>query len=144
VIISSHIDSAVAAERQADLVARASRRGPREAGRLARLFGRAEADVGAAGGEVTIRRASERDAGVVQRLAVLDGKRAPAGPFLIAEVDGRPQAALAVSDRVALADPFEPTAHLVSLLELRARQLEQAGALAPEGAREAWEPRFAA
>jgi hypothetical protein len=42
---------------------------------------------------------------------------------LIAELDGRLLAALALSDGRVVADPFHPTADLIDLLRARANQL---------------------
>jgi hypothetical protein len=72
---------------------------------------------------VTIRPAFPDDAGAVARLAALDSARVPAGPLLLAEVDGAIWAALALDGGRAIADPFRPTAALVELLRGRAAQL---------------------
>jgi hypothetical protein len=61
----------------------------------------------------------------VRRLAALDERPVPAGPVLLADVDGRPRAALAFADGQAIADPFFPSAELVALLRLRAVQLRR-------------------
>jgi hypothetical protein len=74
---------------------------------------------------VTIRPAFPDDAAAVARLAALDSARLPAGPLLIAEVDGVPWAALTLHGGRAIADPFRPTAALVELLRRRAEQLTQ-------------------
>lgn len=73
--------------------------------------------------DIVIRRADASDARALHRLAALDEAPAPhAGPeVLVAEVAGRIVAAVD-GDR-AIADPFEPTAPLVDLLRLRARQV---------------------
>ena len=60
---------------------------------------------------------------VLERLARFDGRPTPRGPHVIAEVDGQVVAALPLGPGEPLADPFRPTAHLMPLLELRARQL---------------------
>lgn len=73
---------------------------------------------------VTIRSATGADRGVVERLAQLDSSPAPAGPYLIAERAGRPLAAYSLRDRRVIADPFQRTADVVALLEVRARQLD--------------------
>ena len=65
---------------------------------------------------VVLRHATASDLGTLAELAELDSMRLPAGPFLLAEVDGRAVAALSLSDGLALADPFLPTAELVGLL----------------------------
>jgi hypothetical protein len=59
----------------------------------------------------------------LERLAMLEGRPAPAGRFVLAEVDGTVVAAKSLLSGAVLADPFEPTAHLLPLLELRAAQL---------------------
>jgi hypothetical protein len=73
--------------------------------------------------DIVIRRADASDARALSRLAALDTAPAPlAGPdVLIAEVSGHVVAA--VADGQAIADPFQPTAGLVELLHMRARQL---------------------
>ena len=65
---------------------------------------------------VTLRNATAADEQQLRDLAALDSRRLPAGPFLVAEVGGRPHAALSLSDGSAIADPFERTAELVELL----------------------------
>jgi hypothetical protein len=77
----------------------------------------------AAGDDVVIRRGNGRDAKRLKRLAQLDSARVPAGPTLVAELDGMLVAALPLSGGAPLADPFAPTAPLVKLLELRRTQL---------------------
>jgi hypothetical protein len=42
------------------------------------------------------------------------------GPVLIAEVDGRPAAALSVADGRAVTNPFQPNARLLAHLRMRA------------------------
>jgi hypothetical protein len=77
----------------------------------------------AIGDDVVIRRAKRADAGRLQRLAQLDSGRAPAGPALVAELDGVLVAAVPLHDGRPLADPFVPSAAVVKLLELRRAQL---------------------
>ena len=76
-------------------------------------------------GDVTIRlaRTTERS---IKQLAELDGRVLPQGPSLVAEVDGRPIAALALADATAVADPMRPSAPFVELLRVRARQIAAA------------------
>ena len=71
---------------------------------------------------LTMRLAADTDAdrAAVARLAALDSTDVPASPVLVAEVDGEPQAALSLRDGSVAADPFSPTAQLVSLLRLHA------------------------
>jgi hypothetical protein len=79
-------------------------------------------------GSLTIRRAGAADRHSLTVLAALDSAPVPGGDALVAERDGRLVAALPVAGGRALADPFEPTAEVLSLLELRARQLRPADA----------------
>jgi hypothetical protein len=72
---------------------------------------------------VTIRRTTPDDWTSLERLADLEGRPAPSGAALVAEVDERILAARWIGDDVTLADPFLPTAELVSLLDARARHL---------------------
>jgi hypothetical protein len=80
--------------------------------------------------QVVVRHATAADSAALARLAALDSAQAPRGPALIAESGGRPLAALPLGSGRPIADPFEPTAELVALLELRADQL-RAGDPAP-------------
>jgi hypothetical protein len=91
---------------------------------------------------VAIRAAGPDDAAALSTLAQIDS--APlaaerlrrlavdpaAGTVLVADVDGRPLAALDVDRDTAVADPFEPTASLVAMLRVRARQLAGTGSSA--------------
>ena len=97
--------------------------------------------------DVVIRMAQPADAGVIARIAALDGDERSAaalerdgrlghsaGPVLVAEVDGTPLAAFDVGAGPTWADPFAHTADLVRLLLLRADQLaiaRQTGGRAP-------------
>jgi hypothetical protein len=75
---------------------------------------------------LTIRHAGTADLGALAHLAALDSATAPEGPALIAESGGRIVAAVPFAGGRAIADPFEPTAEVLALLELRARQLSEA------------------
>jgi hypothetical protein len=75
---------------------------------------------------VTVRRARPGDGPALARLSEVDGRRLDPGPVLLAEVAGRPLAARSLTNGSAIADPFQPTAHLVELLELRSAHLRQA------------------
>lgn len=75
---------------------------------------------------LVIRPARQDDSLALRRLALIDDQRPLTGPALIAEVDGEARAALSLSDRRAIADPFHRTADLVSLLEVRASLLREA------------------
>jgi len=74
---------------------------------------------------VTVRHARAEDAGALERLAALDSAHAPGGPLLVAESDAGIVAALPVGSGRPIADPFEPTAEVLALLELRATQLRE-------------------
>ena len=65
---------------------------------------------------------STGDSEDVWRLALLDDRRAPAGPAPLAYVDGELRAAVGLVDGQAIADPFHPTAELVEMLRFQARQ----------------------
>jgi hypothetical protein len=75
---------------------------------------------------VTVRQSHTADERALARLAALDSSSPPRGPALIAEADSRMLAALPLGSGRAIADPFEPTAELVTLLELRRSQIEAA------------------
>jgi hypothetical protein len=70
--------------------------------------------------EITIRPAYADDNQAVVRLATLDSARVPAGPLLLAEVDGELRAALATDDGTVIADPFSRTVELIALLRKHA------------------------
>ena len=73
-----------------------------------------------------VRRSTPGDAAALARLAGLDSTTSPRGPVLIAEADSRVLAALPLGSGRPIADPFQPTAELVALLELRRAQIESA------------------
>ena len=85
--------------------------------------------------DITVRRSVSGDSSELERLAALDSARPPTGPALVAEADSRMLAALPLGSGRPIADPFEPTAAIVALLELRAAQM----AAAPE--RRGWTER---
>ena len=72
---------------------------------------------------ISIRPATTDDTSALNRLAALDSAPVPAGPVLIAEVNGRPEAAMGLDSHAVVADPFEPTAQLVDLLRVHALHL---------------------
>jgi len=74
---------------------------------------------------VTVRHADDRDGRELARLSQLDSSPAISGPTLVAESDARIMAALPLGSGRPVADPFEPTAQLVALLELRAAQIRR-------------------
>jgi hypothetical protein len=75
---------------------------------------------------ITVRSAVASDLSALARLAELDSATPPRGPALIAEADSRVLAALPLGSGRPIADPFEPTAAIVALLQLRAAQLGEA------------------
>ena len=72
---------------------------------------------------VTLRYAAAKDTENLAWLAELDSAEAPAGPVLVAEVDGRLRAALPLDGGSPIADPFHKGAELIELLRVRARHL---------------------
>jgi hypothetical protein len=67
-------------------------------------------------GPVTLRLADADDGAALRRLAELDSRPLPPGPHLIAERNGRIDAALSLSCGRTVADPFRRTAELCLLL----------------------------
>jgi len=60
-----------------------------------------------------------------ESLAELDSQRPLTGPALVGEIDGRPAAAISLSDGRLVADPFQHTGALVAQLRMRARALAE-------------------
>jgi hypothetical protein len=89
----------------------------------ARRFRRARPAAAGVPADVLIRVARPADAGAVSRLEAMEDRALPGGSRLIAEVDGRAIAAVAVADGTAVADPFERSETAVELLRLRALQI---------------------
>jgi hypothetical protein len=77
-----------------------------------------------------MRRASAEDSARIRTLALLDNKRVPAGPFLVAEAGGEVVAARSLSTGTVVADPFRLTSDIVAMLRLRANQVGPANELA--------------
>ena len=73
--------------------------------------------------DITVRPAVSADLSDLARLAALDSASPPRGPALVAMADSRMLAALPLGAGRPIAEPFEPTAEAVALLELRAAQL---------------------
>jgi hypothetical protein len=88
--------------------------------------------------QIMIRPAYADDYDALARLAVLDSAGAvPPRPLLIAEVDGALWAAVSLRDGSSIADPFYPSAGVVTLLRAHA------GGGEPElGARREWRRRL--
>jgi hypothetical protein len=54
----------------------------------------------------------------LRRLASLHDRPAPRGPVVLAEVEGRPVAAMSLADGEALADPSRSSSGILALLHL--------------------------
>jgi hypothetical protein len=80
---------------------------------------------------LVIRVATRFDDADLGRLAALDSARPLAGPVIVAQSDGRIDAALSLEDGRAIADPFRPTAGLVEVLRARAARLHGESASGP-------------
>lgn len=59
----------------------------------------------------------------LERLAALSERRLRGGDWLVADVNGVAVAAVSLEDGTTLYDPFKPTSQVVSLLELRRKQV---------------------
>jgi hypothetical protein len=59
----------------------------------------------------------------LERLALLSERRLRDGDWIVAELDGVAVAAVSIDDGTTVYDPFKPTSQLVSLLELRRKQV---------------------
>lgn len=106
-----------------DLV-RAHTRALEQAALRARLLATEPAPAPVADEPVALRLCRVSDDDVLERLAALEGRQAPSGRFLVAEVRGEIVAALPLLGGEPLRDPFARTAHLLLLLKLRAAQLD--------------------
>jgi uncharacterized protein YoaH (UPF0181 family) len=126
-MLSDTVHGAMADERTRDLreEARVERRPKRERTwrNWMRRNGKATDSFVAPLDGVTIRRSHARDREALERLAQLDSRHLADGQLLVAEVAGELRAALPLSGGAAIADPFRPTAPLVSLLQMRAHQI---------------------
>jgi hypothetical protein len=69
---------------------------------------------------VSLRLAACTDLEALERLAALDSRPLPPGPHLVAERDGRIDAALSLATHEFIADPFRRTAELCELLRCHA------------------------
>ena len=89
-------------------------------------FGQQPVALGAAGRAqypIAIRRARDSEMPLLHDLAEIDSAKPLEGPVLVAVVEGRIWAALALDGERVIADPFLPTAPAVELLRLRLAQL---------------------
>src|ERR671932_2456560 len=89
------------------------------------------AQVAIAESTLVIRVATPVDDAELRRLAALDSARPLVGAVIVAESDGRIDAALSLEDGRAVADPFRPTAGLVEVLRARAARLDGGRTAAP-------------
>src|SRR5437764_737049 len=77
---------------------------------------------------LTIRATTPDDTGTLRRLAELDCGQQPRGVALLAERDGVPVAAIALTSGLVIADPFQRTVDAAHLLrQRRYRLLRQGG-----------------
>ena len=83
---------------------------------------------------VLVRPARSVDADALTVLAALDSAAPLTGEVLLAVAGGEVAAAMSLDTGAVVANPFEPTAHLVELLRTAAR---------PEPSRRPYGPRFA-
>ena len=75
---------------------------------------------------ITITQSVDADEAAIRRLALLDDRRPPHGPALLAYVGGELRAAVGILDGQVVADPFHLTADIVELLRIEARFEEAA------------------
>jgi hypothetical protein len=115
-LISPHIEAQLAEQRGRGLRAAVAQRPTRR-------FAPSEDLPVVPAGEIVIRHALPSDRKALAYLAEVDSKRLLRGDVLLAEVAGEPRAALSLDEGTVVADPFQPTAALVSLLAVRAHQL---------------------
>jgi hypothetical protein len=69
---------------------------------------------------VTLRLADIDDVARLERLAELDSRSLPHGPYLVAERDRRVEAAISLATGELVADPFRRTAEICELLRCHA------------------------
>jgi hypothetical protein len=91
--------------------------------RQARRAHREDAEPDVAPGAIELRLARADESEVLHRLAQLDDAADMDGDALLALIDGEVIAALSLSDRRVVADPFVRTAHAVTLLRIQADHL---------------------
>jgi hypothetical protein len=75
---------------------------------------------------ITIRASSDDDRAAILTLAALDSRAAPVGKSLLAFAGTELRAALPLNGGAPLADPFHPTAAIIDLLRVRAKQMKPA------------------
>ena len=77
--------------------------------------------------QITIRTANSSDHSALHTLAQLDSQSDIVGEALIAEICGRPVAALESGSGRTVADPFQRTADVVELLQVRSHGARSRG-----------------
>jgi len=75
--------------------------------------------------DVQLRLCTVEDDDAIAELAVLAERPVPYGRLVLALVNGRIVAALPLAGGQPITDPFKRTAHIIPLLELRAKQLRE-------------------
>jgi len=73
---------------------------------------------------VVLRLSRVQDEIALDTLGRLEGRPVRDGCYVVAEIGGKVVAALPLGGGAAFADPFRPTAHVLPLLALRAKQLD--------------------
>jgi len=119
-LMHPHLNLALATARQQELLEVAARE---RSGRRVLRRRRREAAPAIRWQGLTLRLATSADGSALARLADLEQTSQPADPVLLGEVMQRPVAALSLRDGRVIADPFTPTAELIELMRLRARQI---------------------
>jgi hypothetical protein len=80
---------------------------------------------------ILVRPARSVDADALRVLAALDSAAPLTGDVLLAVSGGDIAAAISLDSSAVIADPFQPTAHLVDLLRTAAHPAEQGRSRAP-------------
>jgi hypothetical protein len=76
-----------------------------------------------------IRKSVAEDAHLLEHFAAVEDRRELSGPVLVGEVDGRPAAAVSLTDGRIVTDPTRETTTLVAYLRLRARAARRFAAM---------------
>ena len=93
---------------------------------------------------VTLRLANADDGCALERLAQLESRSRPPGPHLVAVRGGRIDAAMSLSTGELIADPFQRTAELCTLLRCHAGTMLGDSEQAPPAPRRNPRPALAA
>jgi hypothetical protein len=75
--------------------------------------------------DLVLRADRPTDEQALRRLAARDSARPIKGRARVAEIDGRPIAAIGIDDGKVVADPFEHTAEVVQILKVRAERQDK-------------------